>query len=369
MTSRAMTSDVMINGVMANTTQHSLKKVALPEATLNEDTGRKQRGARSTDCPRSRNSALQPTLVVGERDLALLCDLLTYGAMLGEHIHALYFDGRSRRRMNQRLQQLQHAGLVIRRPLPLGLSAALPLSGSMPWVYGLGSAGAPMVAAHLQWDLADVRRFVRLGTPTAAAHTLEIVRLRLQAEDAAQQRNEHGEAKKHGWKESIPEAERPVPKTEILKVEFLPERLLRHAYQVRAVGGTWRDEVYKPDALLKLAFAGGPWRYFFAEIDCGHTSAPEWGVKASIALRYSQAGLFQKRYGADDFRTVIVTPGRRRLAHLSQLLIRQTGPEDAARFALTTFSAIAEAGLLAPVWQVPGIEGPLSLEDWSSALA
>lgn len=325
---------------------------------------------RSSSAIARRNTAQKRSaFVVQERDLALLCDLLTYGAMLGEHIHALYFDGRSRRRMNQRLQQLQYAGLVIRRPLPLGLSAALPLGGSMLWVYGLGSVGAPLVAAHLQWDLADVRRLVRLGTPTAAAHTLEIVRLRLQAEDAARQYKEHGEAKKHGWKESMPEAERPVPKTEFLKVEFLPERLLRHAYQVRAVGGTWRDEVYKPDALLKLAFAGDPWRHFFAEIDCGNTSAPEWGVKAFIALRYSRAGLFQKRYGADDFRTLIVTTGRRRLAHLSQLLIRQTGPEDAARFALTTFSAIAEAGLLAPVWQVPGIEGPLSLEDWSSALA
>ena len=369
MTSKAMIDGVMISGVMADTTQHSLKKVTMPEAMLNGGVCRKQRGARSTDCLRSRNPALQPTLVVGERDLALLCDLLTYGAMLGEHIHALYFAGRSRRRMNQRLQQLQHAGLIIRRPLPLGLSAALPLCGSMPWVYGLGSAGTPLVAAHLQWDLADVRRLVRLGTPTAAAHTLEIVRLRLQAEDAARQHKEHGEAKEDGGKGSMPQAERPVPrndflKTESLKIEFLPERLLRHAYQVRAVGGSWRDEVYKPDALLKLAFVGGLWRHFFAEIDCGHTSAPEWGVKASIALRYGQAGLFQKRYGADDFRTIIVTTGRRRLSHLSQLLIRQTGPEGAARFALTTFSAIAEAGLLAPIWQVPGTDRPLSLEDW-----
>ena len=368
MTSKAMIDGVMISGVMADTTQHSLKKVTMPEAMLNGGVCRKQRGARSTDCPRSRNSALQPALIVGERDLALLCDLLTYGAMLGEHIHALYFAGRSRRRMNQRLQQLQHAGLVIRRPLPLGLSAALPLSGSLPWVYGLGNAGTPLVAAHLQWDLADVRRLVRLGTPTAAAHTLEIVRLRLQAEDAARQHKDH-QRKEHGAKGSVPEAERPVPKMEVLKIDFLPERLLRHAYQVRTVGGTWRDEVYKPDALLKLAFAGGLWRHFFAEIDCGHTSAPEWGVKASIALRYSKAGLFQKRYGADDFRTIIVTTGRRRLAHLSQLLIRQTGPEDAARFALTTFSAIAEAGLLAPIWQVPGTDRPLSLEDWSSPLA
>ena len=364
-----MRNSAAVSEIMTSNTPNSLVKTVPRRAALNADKINKKRDAQSDASPQCRPFASKPALVtrerlmIGERDLALLCDLLTYGAMLGEHIHALYFDGRSRRRMNQRLQQLQRGGLVTRRPLPLGLSAALPLSGSMPWVYGLGSAGAPLVAAHLQWDLADVRRLVRLGTPTAAAHTLEIVRLRLQAEDAARQRNEHGD------RESVPKAERPVPKIEFLKVEFLPERLLRHAYQVRAVGGTWRDEVYKPDALLKITFGGGPWWHYFAEIDMGHTGAAEWSVKAAISLRYSQAGLFRKRYGADDFRTLIVTTGKRRLAHLSQLLIRQTGPEGAARFALTTFSAIAEAGLLAPIWQVPGTESPFSLEDWSSAVA
>ena len=297
-----------------------------------------------------------PAPVVGERDLALLCDLLTYGAMLPEHVHALYFAGRTRRRMNQRLRQLCGAGLVSRRPLPLGLSAALPhaLAGGLPWVYGLGSAGAPLVAARLEWELADVRRLVRLGTPTAVAHTLEIVRLRLAAEDAVRRRNDR-------WTDGAVETDGKV------QMEFAPERLLRHAYQVRAPGGAWRGEVYKPDALLKVASAGGPWRHFFAEIDLGHTGASEWGVKAAIALRYQKAGLFQKRYGADGFRTLVCTTGERRLARLSQLLIRQLGAENASRFGLTTFAQIASGGLLAPVWHVPGADGPLSLEGWPPA--
>ena len=324
-----------------NKAQNPLRKAA-----LNGD-------GKSESCAPLFCRASGPAPVVGERDLALLCDLFTYGAMLPEHIHALFFAGRTRRRMNQRLQQLCSAGLVSRRPLPLGFSAALPHAAArgLPWVYGLGRDGAPLVAARLEWDLADVRRLVRLGTPTAAAHTLEIVRLRLTAEDAVRRRNDR-------------ETDGAVQMGGKVQMEFSPERLLRHAYQVRAPGGAWRDEIYKPDALLKVAFTGGPWRHFFAEVDLGHTGASEWGVKAAIALRYQKAGLFQKRYGADGFQTLVCTTGERRLARLSQLLIRKLGAENAARFGLTTFTQIASGGLLAPVWHVPGADDPLSLESW-----
>ena len=327
-----------------NKAQNPLRKAA-----LNGD-------GKSESCAPLFCRASGPAPVVGERDLALLCDLFTYGAMLPEHIHALFFAGRTRRRMNQRLQQLCSAGLVSRRPLPLGLSAALPHAAArgLPWVYGLGRDGAPLVAARLEWDLADGRRLVRLGTPTAAAHTLEIVRLRLAAEDAVRRRNDR-------------ETDGAVATDDKVEMEFSPERLLRHAYQVRASGGAWRDEIYKPDALLKVAFAGGLWRHYFAEIDLGHTGASEWGLKAAIAHRYQKTGLFRKRYGADGFRTLVCTTGERRLARLSQLLIRQLGAENASRFGLTTFAQIASGGLLAPVWHVPGADGPLSLEGWPPA--
>ncbi len=299
------------------------------------------------------------TLIVQERDLVMLCDLLTYGAMLGEHLHMLYFPGCTRRRMNQRLQQLQNAGLVVRRPLPLGLSAALPYAVALgvPWVYGLGSVGAPLVAAHLEWDLAEVRRVVRLGTPTAVVHTLKIVRFRIQAEEAVQQQNLR--------KSDATEAE--IQKAEVQRAEmkFMPERLLRHSYQVRMNGERWHNEVYKPDALLKVAFAGGPWQHYPLEIDLGHTSASEWKVKAAIAVRYGRSGLFERRYGAKKFRTLICTTGERRLAHLSKLLTRQLEAKDAARFGLTTFAEVATKGPLAAIWQVPGTKQPLCLEGWS----
>ncbi len=287
-------------------------------------------------------------VVLGERDEALLCDLLAYGAMLPEHIHALYFPGRTRRRMNQRLSQLLNAGLVVRRPLPLGLGAGLPAAASygLPWVYHLGGAAAQRVAARLGWNVVDVRRLVRQGSPTALAHTLEVVRLRQQAAQAVGTPDERGTC-------SIP-----------TDLEFLPERLIRHAYQVRQPGGEWREEVLKADALIKFTWGGGPWRHYFVECDLGHTAASEWKTKGEIYARYQRGGLFQKRYGALHFLTLVCTTGPARRTHLQQFLARHLRPEDAGAFGLATFTDIAALGLLAPVWHVPGRDEARGLDAW-----
>lgn len=291
-----------------------------------------------------RNLAQSAAVQLGQRDAALLGDLALYSVMLAEHIQALYFGGCSRRRMNQRLQQLVTAGLLVRRPLPLGLSAGQPLSeasNSIPFVYRLGGAAGPVVASLLGWDVAEVRRLIRQGTPTAAAHALEIVRLRVQAEQAIREWNAQTTASPGGTS---------------LAMEFLPERRLHHRYELRVLGGQWRDEVFKPDALIKLAWAAGQWRYWFIEADLGHTSSAEWEIKANIAARYRRSSLFQKRYAADDFGTLILTTGKRRQAHLRQLLMRCLPPEDAVHFGIATFKDIATHGLLAPLWHLPDTE-------------
>ena len=289
-------------------------------------------------------------VVVTERDVNLLCDLLCYGAMLPVHLQALFFPECSRRRMNQRLRQLCDAGLVLRRPMPLGLGGALPhadASWSVPLVYRLGGAGAPLVAARLGWDIADVRRLVRAGTPTAIAHTLAVVSLRVRAERAVQERNAAGAEGQ-------------------LRLAFLPERLVRHGYQVRAPGGRWREEVYKPDALLRFRFGASAETLFAVEADLGHTSSSEWKRKMEIAVRYRRSGLFQKRYGATGFLTLVCTTGGRRLANLRRLFEASLKPEDAAAFGVATLADIAARGPLDADWHVPGWATPLALEAWAN---
>lgn len=308
--------------------------------------------------------AFGPSVRLGERDLLLLCDLMTYGSLLAEHIQDLYFGGRSRRRMNQRLRQLADAGLVVRRPLPLGLSTGLPASDApagIPLVYRLGGAAALLVATRLGWDVAEVRRLTRQGTPTGLAHTLEVVRLRLHTERAVRERNE--------WQTQAEQAEANQDEGDMMALQYFPERLLRHSYELRAPGGRWRDEVFKPDALIRLSLPGGtgrngPWRQWFVEIDLGHTSSAEWGIKADIAVRYRRLGLFQKRYEADGFQTLVLTTGVQRRKRLLQLLVRRLSPEDAVRFGVATFTDLTTVGLLAPIWHVPSWEGPVSLEAW-----
>ena len=298
-----------------------------------------------------KNKTLTNGVALTQRDVSLLCDLLAYGAMLPRHIQTLFFPDCSRRRMNQRLRQLCDAGLVLRRPLPLGLGSALPHADApfgIPLVYRLGGAGAHPVAASLGWDVADVRRLVRAGTPTAIAHTLEIVSLRVRAEQGVWEHNERRKVEDAGTG---------------VRLEFLPERLIRHGYQVRAPGGEWREEVFKPDALLRLRSAGGPWTFCFVEVDLGHTSAGEWRKKAEIAVRYRRSGLFLKRYGGERFVTLVCTTGERRAANLRRLLEQRLAPEDAACFGLAALADVAARGPLEDVWHVPGKSNPLSLED------
>lgn len=60
------------------------------------------------------------SLVLTERDLALLTGLWEFGAMTRDQIHALFFQGSALRRVNRRLKALADAGMIA----PVSTSAA-----------------------------------------------------------------------------------------------------------------------------------------------------------------------------------------------------------------------------------------------------
>ena len=307
-----------------------------------------------------------------ERDLSLLCDLFTHGAMLRVQVQALHFP--SLRRCNRRLRQLFMAGCVAWTPLPLGTQAAW-LSGqremvineqvinkevvnnraeagfgsqyvfSSQYVYRLGPAGAQPVAQCLGWNEADVRRLLRPGSPLYLAHALEGVRFRLLLTQAVETGN-------------------------VRLLRFLPERLLLHAYEVRETGrpgAPWRREVFKPDAFFEIALLAArpaigaacepyPSR-FFVEIDLGHTSAREFANKVRIYRRYQGSGLFEKRYGGTGFRTLVCTTSPTRRDNLRRIV----EGEGTDLFWLSTLADIANPGPFAPVWHVPFRSEPVTL--------
>ena len=123
--------------------------------------------------------------------------------------------------------------------------------------------------------------------------------------------------------------------------------------------------MFKPDAFLRLARVDAPLvrethqqrgscaaRNYFLEVDRGHTNSRQFAGKLRTHARFLQSGLFADVFGWEDFQTLVVTTGRKRLDNLRALA------EQASNdlFWFTTFEAIGQTGILAPIWQAPFTE-------------
>ncbi|HEY3413898.1 MAG TPA: replication-relaxation family protein [Armatimonadota bacterium] len=263
-------------------------------------------------------------LVLTERDETLLADLFVHRAMRRDQIQELYFG--SLTRCSTRLRLLFDHG-YLRRSYPPGAAYV----GQA--IYSIAAAAVPIVARRLQWEEGSVRELTRKSpTPTFWEHTLGIVDFYLAARRSV------------------------AAQSQVRIGRWLPEVLCRHEYDVRVGGGAWRREVFKPDAYISLQReANGQSFPFFLEIDLGHTSARQFGSKATGYERYLDGGLFLELYGAASFRVLIVTTGEGRLRHLLQVVKGSGVP-----FLATTLSAVAADGPLAHVWMTVG-EQPSAL--------
>lgn len=231
-----------------------------------------------------------------ERDKELLCDLFLHRAMARGQIQALYFS--SLVRCNARLRQLFDHGFVRRYYHP-----AAPYGAQA--VYMVGKSAAAFIAKRLEMELRDVQRQIS-GTksPTFVEHTLAIIDVRI----------------------ALMSAVRDNPRVGVER--WLAEPLCRHEYDIRAVEGTWRKEVFKPDAFVRLHLSHER-RYlsYFLEVDLGHTSARQFVEKVHMHRRYLESGLFQQIYGGTSCAMLVVTTGERRLQNL-QSLARSAHPDS-----------------------------------------
>ncbi len=290
-------------------------------------------GARNSRRPDSPKTSRR--MVLQRRDMSLLSDVYAHGSMLRGQIQELHFG--SVPRANARLRQLYDARFLQRATLTL--PSAMDSAAGCQYAYLLGPAGIPVVAGELGLDPDDIRSQLRRGTPGYLLHTIEIVTFRLAVEAAAR----------------ASEA--------VVLERFYPERLCRHAYEVRekpvtdaATEGRWRTEICKPDAVFVTAY-GSVRSGFAVEIDLGHTSASEFTLKLGIHARYAGSGLFTDRYGAECAGTLIVTTSDNRRGHLAAIALKQ--PERI--FRLATFGDIRRHGAFGPVWYSPGMADPHNL--------
>ena len=249
-----------------------------------------------------------------ERDENLLCDLYLHRFMTRGQIELLYFP--STGRCNARLRQLFDYGFVKRYYLPTAPYGAQA-------IYSIGKRAVPVVASRLEAEANEVAHQQRgTRTPTFIEHTLTIVDVWLAFRDVCEQ----------------------TPGVEIK--HWLPEILCRHEYDISASQSSrWRKEAFKPDAFVRL-FHAGQCHDFFIEVDLGHTSSRQFLGKLLTHHRYLESGLFNEIYAGDEFHTLVITTGTRRLQNLRALVAAQ----QSDLFWFATFEQIKQDGIFAPIW-------------------
>jgi hypothetical protein len=255
------------------------------------------------------------------RDEQLLCDLFLQRLMSRGQIERLYFS--STGRCNARLRQLFDHKFVSRFYPPFAPYGAQA-------IYTLGSTAPPLVARHLKMELPEVIRYHRRSkTPSFIEHTMAIVDLWITFRGAL--RNEAQ------WELDL----------------WLPELQCRHEYDIRAAGGKWKKEAFKPDAFARLARRDADvFHNYFIEVDLGHTSSRQFLNKLLTHQRYLESGLFQESFEARTFRTLVVTVGERRLRNLRLLVASQ----NSDLFWFTTFENLQQKGVLSRIWTNPSSE-------------
>lgn len=322
-----------------------------PESHLPDQAQPAGRSAPHRHAPRDRFRP-QPIagLVLTPRDSTLLCDLYQHAVMSRRQIQALHFT--STPRCNARLRQLFDFGYVVRHHLP-GAACAAPYG--IEGLYSIGKAAVPIVARSLQVDPSEVSQgYRRTLTLTFLEHTLEIVNLLLAFRRAVTPPMLPEAALTPEAGTAPPDVAPPGPTPQIDR--WLPEMQCRHEYDIRAAGGHWTKEIFKPDAFIRLKRANGDYRNFFIEVDLGHTSSRQFLGKLHTHQRYLESGLFKEIYGGEHFKTLVVTTTEARLQNLLKLV----EAENSRLFWFTTFAHITAAPdattrpkITDDIWQTP----------------
>ena len=278
------------------------------------------RGAKKT--PRERMTPV-PTgrICLQPRDLEIMVFLDRFNYALRGQIEEAFFD--SVACCNARMRSLFDWGYCAKAfvPLPYEMGAVY----GCQTVYTCGIASFPLLAEHWGCDVKDVRARRRHSTPNFLLHTLEEVNFYLQVRRALRE-----------W---------PTAQLE----RYLGEWEAHHEYEFRPLPPSreeWQHEYYKPDSVMILSGLGGRAGYSI-EIDRGHSSANAILQKVRLHERYRRLGLFLKRYGVEQDKTLLVTTSPKRRDHLRELF-REEGSD---LFWATTFEELKAQGVFGSIWQ------------------
>jgi hypothetical protein len=95
----------------------------------------------------------------------------------------------------------------------------------------------------------------------------------------------------------------------------------------------------------------------FLEVDLGHERGAVWEEKAKNYLQLAASGDFERRFGANRFRVLVLANSDRRLHSLR----KKVGAVTQQIFWFATLGAVRDQGFFAPVWYRPTGDTPSHL--------
>ena len=95
----------------------------------------------------------------------------------------------------------------------------------------------------------------------------------------------------------------------------------------------------------------------FLEVDLGHERGPVWKEKPRNYLQLALSGDFERRFGTNRFRVLVLANSERRMHSLRKTV----GAITQKIFWFATLEAIRDQGFFAPVWYRPTGETPKQL--------
>lgn len=264
---------------------------------------------------------------VTARDLAICRMVYEYQGCSIDHIRRRFFPTPgSRTPCYRRVARLVQQGFLASTRLP-----SFSGVGSGRAFLTIGQNARLVLAEVLGLSRSELTR-TRMDSPLFISHHLAICDVRLAFERAADHSN-------------------------VLKVEeWIGEREL-HQSPLRVKDPlTAKDLTIVPDSVFTLASADGSNQNFILEIDMGTIAARRLRAKLRAYLLADIAPM----------PVLFVVPGPSRQAQIVQYVLQEAHDlnRDPTSFSITTREVITDGTVFSsPIWQVVGVEEPISLED------
>jgi hypothetical protein len=257
--------------------------------------------------------------------MAIVAAVADYKLLSRSQIQRLFGFGNTTR-VNFRLMRLFHHGYLARHYLPT-------MHGSSQAIYALDRLGLPVAAERLGKDVAQLWRPKEKLKPLFLNHQLAVNDVRIAFELAARTHDDHQLLM---W----------LPEEEVKDRFFFGDR-----WHTLTPDAFWRYEVRK-----RVLSA-------FVEVDQGTMPNKRFKEKVERYFAYDISGRYVERYKGQRFRVLVITNSLARLANL-----KNTAAQVTQRYCwFTTLSTLSENEVLAPIWEIVGNEGKMSLLDPEAA--